>query len=129
SDRILSTVVQSFVALTPRSTLAKDQQRQQFLYFQAETSVRDTTKDVETVRQRIEATTFQYGDTAIQATLSCSVADETFEEEPSQIVLQLQEMLREAQRYGRNRTFFQDGKQSAPAIPPKVTVEPRVIEI
>jgi diguanylate cyclase (GGDEF)-like protein len=129
SDRILSAVVQTFVALTPRSTVAKDPERQQFLFFQADTSARDTTKDVETVRQRIEAATFQHSDASLQATLSCSVAEATYEEEPAVIVQRLQEMLREAQRYGRNRTFFQEGEQSAPAIPPKVTVENRIIEI
>jgi len=129
SDRILSAVVQTFVALTPRSTVAKDPERQQFLFFQADTSARDTTIDVETVRQRIEAATFQHGDASLQATLSCSVAEATYDEEPALIVQRLQEMLLEAQRYGRNRTFFQEGEQSAPAIPPKVTVENRIIEI
>ena len=95
TDRILSAVVQTFVALTPRSTVAKDPERQQFLFFQADTSAHDTTKDVETVRQRIEAATFQHGDASLQATLSCSVAEATYDEEPALIVQRLQEMLRE----------------------------------
>jgi GGDEF domain-containing protein len=121
--------VQSFVAITPRSTVAKDKERQQFLYFQAETSAREITNDVESVRQRIEAATFQYGESPIRTTLSCSVAEALYEEEPSRVVQRLEEMLREAQRYGRNRTFFQEGEQSAPAIPPNIAVENRVIEI
>ena len=129
TNRILNAVVQTFVAQTPRSTVAKDKERQQFLFFQAETSARETTNDVELVRKRIEAATFQHGDTPIKATLSCSVAEAKYDEEPPQVVQRLQEMLREAQRYGRNRTFFQEGEQSAPAIPPNVAVESRVIEI
>ena len=129
TNRILNAVVQTFVAQTPRSTVAKDKERQQFLFFQAETSARETTNDVEMVRQRIEAATFQHGDSSLKATLSCSVAEANYDEEPAQIVHRLQEMLREAQRYGRNRTFFQEGEQSAPAIPPNVAVESRVIEI
>ncbi len=129
TDRILSAVVQTFVAQTPRSTVAKDKERQQFLFFQAEASAREITNDVELARKRIEAATFQHGDTPIKATLSCSVAEAKYDEEPPQVVQRLQEMLREAQRYGKNRTFFQEGEQSAPVIPPNVAVESRVIEI
>jgi diguanylate cyclase (GGDEF)-like protein len=129
SDRILQAIEQTFVGLTLRSSLARDPQRQQLLYFQIDLSAREATHSVEQVRQRIAAAIFQHGGSRLSVTLSCGVAEATGQEQPEQIVARLEEMLREAQRYGRNGTFFQEGQHSAPAIPPSVRVESRVIEV
>ncbi|HZZ29478.1 MAG TPA: diguanylate cyclase [Pirellulales bacterium] len=129
SNRILQAIEQTFISLTPRSTLAKDSQRQQLLYFQLDVAVRDATRGVEQVRQRIAAANFQHDENRVLVTISCGVAEAIGEEQPQDIVARLLAMLREAQRYGRNCTFFQEGKHSAPAIPPTVVVEARVIEV
>jgi diguanylate cyclase (GGDEF)-like protein len=129
SDRILQAIEQTFVSLAPRSTLAADAQRQQLLYFQVDTSARDATHGVEQVRQRIAAAVFQHDGTRVPVTISCGVAEALGKEQPKNIVERLQEFLREAQRYGHNGTFFQEGQHSAPAIPPSISVESRVIEV
>ncbi len=129
SNRVLEAIEQTFVSLSPRSTLAKDPQRQQLLYFQLDISARDATRGVEQVRQRTAAANFQHNGVRQLVTVSCGVAEATGEQTPQDIVARLMTMLREAQRYGRNCTFFQEGKQSAPAIPPTISVEDRVIEV
>jgi GGDEF domain-containing protein len=128
-DRILQEIVQTFIGLGPESTLAADKERQQLLFFQPEASARELTNSVEQARLRVEATTFQQGTLQLQVTLSCGVAEATGSESPAKIIRRLEKFLGEAQRYGRNRTFFQEGEQSAPAIPPVANVEKRVVEI
>jgi diguanylate cyclase (GGDEF)-like protein len=129
SGRILKAIEQTFVSVAPRSTLASDPQRQQLLYFQVEMSAREATHSVEQVRQRIAGAIFQHNNSRLTVTLSCGVAEATGQEQPKSIIERLQEMLREAQRYGRNGTFFQEGQHSAPASPPNMSVESRVIEV
>ena len=128
-NRIFEAIKSTFVALTPRSTLSTDEEHQRILYFQGDASSRETTSGVEQVRQRIDAATFQHGSVPLHVTLTSGVAEALCSEEPAKIVARLQDILREARRYGENRTFFQEGKHSSPAIPPSVAVEKRVIEV
>jgi hypothetical protein len=37
--------------------------------------------------------------------------------------------IREAKRYGRNRTFIHDGKFPTPVVPPNFTLQERQIEL
>ena len=41
----------------------------------------------------------------------------------------LEAMLHEAKRYGRNRTFIQDGPHPVPAVLPSLALEPRTIVV
>jgi GGDEF domain-containing protein len=128
-DHILQAIGRTFVGLGPQSTLATDKERQQLLFFQADVSARELTDGVEQARLRIDATTFQQGTLKLQVTVSCGVAEATCSDSPAEIVHRLEKILSEAQRYGRNRTFFQEGEQSAPANPPVMSIEKRVIEV
>jgi GGDEF domain-containing protein len=130
SDRIVQAVAQSFTALSPLHTVSTELQRQQILFFQAERSARDATQEVELVRQRIAAAKFMHAGKPLVVTLTCGVAEATGVETPAAIVERLQETLADAVRYGTNRTFFQDGEQTSPAITPTNNkIESRVIEL
>jgi GGDEF domain-containing protein len=128
-NRILQLIGQTFIGLGPQSTLATDKDRQQLLFFQPDISARELTDSVEQARLRIDATTFQQGTQQLKVTLSCGVAEATCSDTPIVVVRCLERILGEAQRYGRNRTFFQEGEHSAPAIPPVMNVEKRVVEV
>ncbi|HEY2880992.1 MAG TPA: diguanylate cyclase [Pirellulales bacterium] len=130
SDRVMQNIAQTFIALSPHSTLTTDMARQQIMFFQADATIRETTQIVEQVRQRIEAAKFIHNSKPLPVTLSCGVAEATGEDSPGEIVKRLQAMLTEAVRYGSNCTFMQEGEQSAPAIAaPNAKAEKRVIEV
>ncbi len=129
AKRILDAISNCFATFGPQNTMSIDEEREQFLYFRGDATSRETTNSVEQLRQRIYAATFQHGDLDLKVTLSCGVAEAKCSESPEQIVRRLQEILGEARRYGRNRTFFQEGEQWSPAIPPTVQVDARVIEV
>jgi hypothetical protein len=41
------------------------------------------------------------------------------------VLLRAESALREAKRYGHNRTFVHEGKYPTPVIPPEIQVEPQ----
>jgi GGDEF domain-containing protein len=128
-DRILQAIAKLFTALSPAGALASDSRERQLLFCLPTIGAREMAKEVEQVRQRIGEAIFQHKTLQLRVTLSCGVAEATAEEDSPSILKRLREMQSEAERYGRNRTFFQDGHQSAPAVPPAATVKPRVIEV
>ncbi len=128
-DRLLQSIVKMFVSHTPRSTAATHLEAQQFLYFLPDRGARDATAVVEHLRQQITGTEFTFAAEKLQVTVTCGVVEAEFSESPPAILARLQATLHEAQRYGRNRTFFHEGQHPAPAIPPTVAVESRAIAI
>lgn len=85
--------------------------------------LRSAVNTVEQLRQGLELTQFVDGDRSIRLTVSCGVTPAT----PADTLLSLRERLEatvhEAKRYGRNRTFLNEGKHPAPVIPPNFALE------
>ena len=92
-------------------------------------SPRDAVRLVERCRQQLDATRFRHGNEKFRLTVSCSVAASDRIEDAAALIARLEAMLHEAKRYGRNRTFFQEGDIPAPAVPPTLSIEPRVIDL
>ncbi len=46
------------------------------------------------------------------------------EDSPSSVLLRAEAALREAKRYGHNRTFLHEGKYPTPVVPPEIPIEP-----
>ena len=100
-----------------------------YLLLMPDMSPRDAVRLVERCRQQIDATRFRYGHEKFRLTVSCSVAASDRIEDAAALISRLEAMLHEAKRYGRNRTFFQEGDIPAPAVPPTLSIEPRVIDL
>ena len=100
-----------------------------YLLLLPEASPRDAVRVVERSRQQLDATRFRQGDKKLHLTVSCSVADSDRIEDAAPLVGRLEAMLAEAKRYGRNRTFFQEGDIPAPAVPPALSIKPQVIDL
>lgn len=129
AGRILDAVVKTLVAMTPKCTMATNKQRRQMLFFQGDSTSRETTDRVEQLRQRIEAAVFQHGDLDLKVTLTSGIAEASCREEPAAILKRLQEILFTAHRYGHNCTFYQQGEQWSPAIAPASGAEAKETEL
>ena len=57
------------------------------------------------------------------------MAEAVFGDTIASVLDRLETTLQEAKRYGRNRTFFHDGKFATPVVPPILSLEPRTQEI
>ena len=51
------------------------------------------------------------------------------DDSPSSMLLRAEAALREAKRYGHNRTFMQEGKYPTPVVPPELTIEPLHVQV
>ncbi|HEV3418264.1 MAG TPA: diguanylate cyclase [Pirellulales bacterium] len=90
---------------------------------------REAVTVVERCRQQIDATRFQYDEKPLQLTVSCAVAQTDRAEAAPALIARLESMLNEAKRYGRNRTFFQEGSYPAPAVPPALAIEGQAVNL
>lgn len=84
---------------------------------------------VELARGKISKTTFKTDRGEYKVTVSCAIAKGILAEGPSQLYGRLEETIREAKRYGRNRTFINEGEFPAPIVPPKLKLEDEVVEL
>ena len=94
-----------------------------FMYFFPDNDTRYATNVVERVRQIVEAARFQSGDTDFQASVSAAIVEATKEDTAQTLFSRAQATIKEAKRYGRNRTFLHEGEFPAPVIPPNFTLE------
>ena len=72
---------------------------------------------------------FEHKDFDIRITVSCALTRANNEDSPSSMLLRVEAALREAKRYGHNRTFVHEGKYPTPAVPPELTIEPLHIAV
>ena len=100
-----------------------------YLLLLPDCSPREAVALVERCRQEIDATEFQHGDAAFRLTVSCAVGQTDYAEDAAALVARLEAMLNEAKRYGRNRTFFQDGSYPSPAVPPALAIEGQTVRL
>jgi diguanylate cyclase (GGDEF)-like protein len=97
---------------------------QRFLVMFTDIEMAVATNAVERCRQTVENAHFEHNDFDIRITVSCSLTRATNEDSPSSLLLRAESALREAKRYGHNRTFVHEGKYPTPVVPPEIQVEP-----
>jgi hypothetical protein len=81
----------------------------------------DAAKRIESLRQQVEATTFELDGKEIKATVTCALVDTRKGEGRDQVVDQINQALEESIRLGANRTFHHDGAFATPM--PEVIAE------
>jgi diguanylate cyclase (GGDEF)-like protein len=84
---------------------------------------------IERCRQTIGNAHFENKDFDIRITVSCALTRATNEDSPSSMLLRVEAALREAKRYGHNRTFMHEGKYPTPVVPPELTIESLHIQV
>jgi diguanylate cyclase (GGDEF)-like protein len=97
---------------------------QRFLLMFSDTDPRAAVNTIERCRQTIGNARFDHKDADIRITVSCSLARASNDDSPSSMLLRAEAALREAKRYGHNRTFMHEGKYPTPVVPPELTIEP-----
>ena len=128
-DRILKAVAQIVMSSIGDDDMAARFEGQKLLVMLPGAEARSATNLIERIRQRVERTSFQRSGKPLQVTVSCGVADTGKEDTPESVIKRADTALQEAKRYGRNRTFFQEGDFPAPAIPPNFTIETSVLAV
>jgi diguanylate cyclase len=128
-DRILGAVAQVVGEVVQGGQRAARMSGQRFLLMFPDVLARDATPVLERIRQQVEATNFEAGEAGIAVTVSCSVAEAAPEDTRPTLLGRAEATLREAKRYGRNRTFLHDGKFPAPVVPPDLAIESRTLAI
>ena len=84
---------------------------------------------IERCRQTVDSAHFEHKDFDIRITVSCALTRANNEDSPSSMLLRVEAALREAKRYGHNRTFVHEGKYPTPVVPPELTIEPLHIAV
>lgn len=92
-------------------------------------AARNTTAEVERIRQSVEKIRFVRGNEQANLTVSCSVVQYQGEESREALFERAKATMTEARRYGRNRSFLNEGSHPAPVLPPNLTIKERVVRI
>jgi len=102
---------------------------QRFLVMYSDVDKAVATETIERCRQMIDKAQFKHKESDFHITVSGALACGRNDDSPSSLLLRLDAALREAKRYGRNRTFVYEGKYPTPVAPPEFQVEPLQIAI
>ena len=97
---------------------------QQFLVMFSEVEMAVATNTIERCRQTIDNAHFNRNEIDIRITVSCALTRANNNDSPSSVMLRVESALREAKRYGQNRTFVHEGKYPTPVVPPDIPIEP-----
>ncbi|MGO9112362.1 MAG: GGDEF domain-containing protein [Thermoguttaceae bacterium] len=97
---------------------------QRFLAMFSDVELATATNTIERFRQTIESAHFERKDFDIRITVSCALTRANSDDSPSSVLLRAESALREAKRYGHNRTFVHEGKYPTPVVPPDIQIEP-----
>lgn len=100
-----------------------------FFVLFAEADVRTAANFCERLRQTVELTTFSLDDLTIRVTLSCAAASAVPGEGNEAVLGRAEAALREAKRYGRNRSFQHEGEYPTPVVPPNFALEPLEVKL
>jgi len=91
---------------------------QQFGFLFPETDTRLAANAAERLRQTVQQAHLHHDEAEIRVTISCAVVGAAPEDTPGTLAERADATLREAKRYGCNRTFLHDGKYPTPVVPP-----------
>jgi diguanylate cyclase (GGDEF)-like protein len=129
ADRVLGTIAQLVAGSLQTGQMATRLSGEKFLVLLTGCDGRTSTAALEHIRQQVETMQFQAGSEQFGAKVSCAVAEPVRGDTIASVLDRLENTLQEAKRYGRNRTFFHDGKLPTPVVPPILSLEPRTQEI
>ncbi len=102
--------------------------QQVFMIF-PDADARYATGVAERLRQTIEATRFECDGQTIYLTTSCAVVAGTAADTPASLSRRVEEAIRESKRYGRNRTFVNEGQYATPVLPPKIAMKEQPLAV
>lgn len=102
---------------------------QRFLAMFSDVEMTVATDIIERCRQTVDNAHFEHKDFDIRITVSCALTRAQIDDSPSSVLLRVDAALREAKRYGHNRTFVNDGKYPTPVVPPDFQLKPLHIPI
>jgi diguanylate cyclase (GGDEF)-like protein len=102
---------------------------QRFLMMFSEIELAAAADTVELCRQTIDRAHFEHNNIDIRITVSCALTRATVEDSPSSVLVRAEVALREAKRYGHNRTFLHNGKYPTPVVPPEIGIEAQHVTI
>ena len=128
-DRILRALAQIVKTEARSQSVVARFTGQQFMLLFPDVDVRFATKMMEQIRQTIEVARIEYREEKLQVTVSCAVVEVASDDESHTLYARAEATLREAKRYGRNRTFLHEGKYPTPVVPPSFTLDEKVILI
>jgi diguanylate cyclase len=128
-DKVLQAIAQLLTAERPdEGTLAR-LAGQRFALFLPDTDIRSVTNLSERIRQTIEKVHFYCRGQDIRLTVSCAATEAAAEDTAATLLARAEDALREAKRYGRNRTFLYEGKYPTPVVPPNFSLEEKSITL
>jgi diguanylate cyclase (GGDEF)-like protein len=128
-NRILRAVANVLAAEARTRCVAARFSGQRFAALVPDGDVRAATNLAERFRQTIEACRFQYQEFTIRVTVSCGAAGASPQDTSDALFARAANAVQEAKRYGRNRTFFQEGRYPSPVVPSSLTIQPRTIAL
>jgi diguanylate cyclase (GGDEF)-like protein len=129
SNTVLQALAASVTSVTRGDDLAARSGGQRLLIMFPDTAARSATSAVERVRQMIETTQFLNGTEAVAVSATCAVAEAIQADTTESLLARLEATLVEAHGYGGNRTFLHEGKFPAPVVPPRFSLEPKVVTL
>jgi diguanylate cyclase (GGDEF)-like protein len=129
ADRLLAMIAQLIAGSLEPGQMASRLSGEKFMVLLKGCNGHAATAALEHIRQHVESTRFQAGTAQFSAAVSCAVSESAFGDTFDGVLERLETTLQEAKRYGRNRTFFHDGKFATPVVPPILSLEPRTQEI
>jgi len=124
SERIEATIRDRSEGLSVTRTAG-----QQFTLVLTDKDLHQATEHVEEIRQTIEATTFLSAGEAVRAGVSVGLTRALREDTDEKMLTRAIDTVREAKRYGRNRTFLNEGKYPAPITPPNLVIEETTVTL
>ncbi len=128
-DRILRAIARLVTAETRGHALAARFSGQRFVLLFADVDARFTAEMAERIRQTIELAHFECHGNDIRVTVSCGVVEAGSDDTSETLCARAEATLREAKRYGRNRTFVHEGKYPTPVVPPNFTLEEKSVVV
>lgn len=102
---------------------------QSFALLSIDRDLKQAVSDAERVRQTIETVQFEYGDQNLEITVSCGVVAAAHDDTQATLYARAVESVREAKRYGRNRTFVHEGEYPTPVVPPNFTLNEKHVTV
>ncbi len=102
---------------------------QRFLVMFSDVELAAAANIIERCRQTTESAHFEHNEFDLRITVSCALTRASNDDSPSSVLLRAEWALREAKRYGHNRTFVHEGKYPTPVVPPDIQIEPLHIPI
>ncbi len=128
-NRVLAALAKLLRATARDRAMVSRFSGQRFVLLVPDADLRSAVNLAEQVRQTVETTAFEYRESTIHITVSCGVAECRSDDSTATLYARGEATLREAKRYGRNRSFAHDGKYPTPVVPPNLTLTEKSIPI